>query len=321
MNRAALAAAMLLLLAPMRAGAAPVHFEGAASTYTATSSLAPTVTAQNPQPGARLRTFFPQFSATIRTQAGAPLRRESLHFFVDGADVSAAAAFNANIVTYMPRSRIAPGWHDVFLEGTDAAGRQFSDAWVFESVAPDWDNGEPPAQYGFIPAGSPDYGGFMHFVFIAPTDGVARLQLCGLPEFTFLHVRLSPVFFVTVPLNAFGGFSPFFDCEAGAFFTPFEDFDTVFIPVPLTIAGPGVSPNVPGQPSNAVPRYTQPVYRTPEYPANTLPRANSTYPYVRGAQVPAANVPRVSIPRINIPRSTEPVMRAPAPQPHASPRV
>lgn len=312
MNRAALAAAIAFTLAPASALGTSVHVEGTASTYTATSALAPTVTAQNPAPGARLRTFFPQFSATILTHASAPLRRSSLHFFVDGADVTQSATFSANIVSYLPRRHILPGWHDVFVEGADTAGRRFSDAWVFESLAPDVDDAEPATQFGFIPVGSPDFGGFMHFVLIAPSDGFAQLQLCGLPEFRFIHVRLSPVFFVTIPVDTFGGFSPFLDCNAGAFFTPFDDFNPVFIPVQLNIAGPGVTPNIPVQPSSAAPRYTQPVYRRTEYPVTSVPRAST--PVYR-----APAVPKVSVPRINIPRVTEPVIRAPAPRPRASP--
>lgn len=311
MNRAALAAAIAFTLAPASAPAASVHLDGAASTYTATSNLAPTVTAQNPEPGARLRTFFPQFSATIRTHTSAPLRRGSVHLFVDGADVTQSATVSANVFSYLPRTRVSPGWHDVFVEGADTAGRRFSDAWVFESLAPDLDDVEPSGQFGFIPVGSPDIGGFMHFVLIAPSDGFAQLQLCGLPEFSFIHVRLSPVFFVTIPVNTFGGFSPFIDCDAGAFFTPFDDFNPVFIPVQLNIAGPGVSPNIPNQSSSGAARYTQPVYRRAEYPVRAVPRSST--PVYRAPQVPAA-----SIPRVNIPRTTEPIMRAPAPQPRAS---
>lgn len=319
MNRAALAATVILALTPVSAPAAAVHHEGRASTYTATSPLAPAVIAQEPSPGARLRTFFPEFSATIRTQTSAPLRRGSLHFFVDGTDVTQSSTFSANVVSYMPRRHIAPGWHDVFIEGADTAGREFSDAWVFESLAPDWDDAEAAPQFGFIPVGNPDFGGFMHFVLISPDDGFARLQLCGLPEFSFIHVRLSPVFFVTIPVNTFGGFSPFFDCDAGAFFTPFDDFNPVFIPVRMNIAGPGVAPNIPTQPSTSTPRYTQPVYRRGEQPAVALPRTNGATPVYRAPQIPAANIPRANIPRPNIPRTIEPVTRD-APQPRASSR-
>jgi hypothetical protein len=254
--------------------AATVHIVNGASTYTASSVHAPTVTNQNPLPGSRMRTFFPQFSARIDTHGRAPLKRASVHLFVDGMDVTPAAALTQNTVTYLPRTRVSSGWHDVFLEGSDTAGQTFSDAWVFELQAPDFAGVEPISPgFGFFPVGSPQFGGFMHFVLIAPADGFAALQLCGIPQIAFVHVSLSPVFFLTVPVAFDDGFSPFFGCNVGALFSPFNgfnQFNTVFIPLPLGIAGPNVQPNIP-IPQSGEARQLLPVYRRGELPMTTAP--------------------------------------------------
>jgi hypothetical protein len=253
--------------------AATVQVVNGASTYTASSVHAPAVTNLSPVPGSHLRTFYPQFSARIDTRGRAPLSRASVRLFVDGMDVTPAAAITQNTVTYLPRTRVSSGWHDVFLEGSDTAGQKFSDAWVFQLEAPDF-NAEPVnAGFGFFPVGNPEFGGFMHFVLIAPGDGFAALQLCGIPQIAFVHVRLSPVFFLTVPVSIDDGFSPFFGCNVGALFSPFNgfnQFNTVFIPLPLAIAGPGVQPNIP-IPQSGHARQLQPVYRSAELPVTTAP--------------------------------------------------
>lgn len=273
-----MAVALLLILAPSISAAAPVHLISGATNYTATSAHAPTVSNLAPIPGSRVRTFYPQFSATIDTHGGSEVERRSLRLFVDGMEVTASAAITQNTVTYLPHSRVSSGWHDVFLEGADTAGRKFSDAWVFELLPPD--TGIEPATggFGFFPVGSPDFGGFMHFVLIAPTDGFADLQLCGIPQLAFVHVRLSPVFFLTVPVTFENGFSPFFGCNVGAFFSPFNGFNqfgTVFLPLPLEIAGPNVQPNIVLPPSGEA-RQLQPVYRRTEFPLNTAPALPQT---------------------------------------------
>jgi hypothetical protein len=243
MKRAAVALGAALAFAPANVTAAPVHTVTGASSYYASSALAPSVSDQNPEPGARLRTFYPQFSATIRTH-GEGLRHGTLHFYVDGVEVTAYTSFAGGVVTYIPRDRVAPGWHDVFLEGADAAGRTFSDSWVFESLPPDTDTDETYAYgYGVIPSGVPALfpGDFIHYFFIAPDDGVAFLRFCGLGQFPFVHVPLSPVFFVTVPVPFDGAFAPFAGCNPSVFFSPFNQFTTSFIPVPFAIAGPGIT--------------------------------------------------------------------------------
>jgi hypothetical protein len=269
--------------------AAIVHVVSGASTYTATSAHAPTVINQNPPPGSHLRTFYPQFSATIDTHGRAPLKPGSVHVFVDGIDVTAGAAISQNTVAYVPRARISSGWHDVFLEGADTAGQKFSDAWVFQLQAPDVNVPPVDSGFGFFPVGSPQFGGFVHFVLIAPTDGFATLQLCGIPQVAFVHVRLSPVFFLTVPVNIVDGFSPFFGCNVGAFFSPFNgfnQFNNVFIPLPLAIAGPTVQPNIPIPPVGQA-RGLMPVYRSAA-PQSVMTTPRNIMPIYRTMPMPYA---------------------------------
>ena len=279
-----------------------ISLTGGASNYTASSARAPTVSNQAPIPGSRVRTFFPQFSATIDTHGRAPLNRGSLHLFLDGMDVTGSAGMTQNIVTYQPRTRVSGGWHDVFLEGADTAGQKFSDAWVFELTPPDTGIEPIAGGFGFFPVGNPDFGGFVHFVLFAPTEGFAQLQLCGIPQIQFVHVISSPVFFVTVPVAIGTGFSPFFGCNVGAFFSPFNgfnQFNTVFLPIPIGIAGPGVQPNIP-LPASEEARRTMPVYRSAEFPlmsapAPALPQTaisspRSIMPIYRAMPLP--NVPR-----------------------------
>jgi hypothetical protein len=325
MKRAALAVALLLTFAPAIAPAAPVHVVGAASNYTASSSRAPTVTSLVPVPGSRVRSFYPQFSATIDTHGRAPLNRASVHLFVDGMDVSASASLTQNTLTYLPRVRVSSGWHDVFLEGADTAGQKFSNAWVFILQPPDVDIDPVTGGFGFFPVGSPQFG-FMHFVLIAPTDGFAALQLCGIPQLAFVHVRLSPVFFVTVPVTIGNGFSPFFGCDVGAFFSPFGQFtqiNPVFIPLPIGIAGPNVQPNIP-LPQSAQTRRTLPMNRAPEIPVMGAPAPQMFVGTPRNAMptyrtMPLPNAP-VALPgmrtapstTVSGTRATLPMYRTPA---------
>ena len=77
----------LALLWPMQAAASAASAVQGASTYQASSSRAPSVRDLLPAPGSMLKAFFPRFSATLQTH-GAPLRRQSIHLYVDGRDVS-----------------------------------------------------------------------------------------------------------------------------------------------------------------------------------------------------------------------------------------
>jgi hypothetical protein len=337
MKRAALAVFLAMTLAPSSALAvrtAAVRTVSSASTYTASSSRAPTVHSQSPYPGSRQRTFFPQFAATIDAR-NAPVNRSSVHLYVDGQDVTASTSVTENTVNYMPRARVGAGWHDVFLEGADTAGQTFSDAWVFQSEAPDV-NDPPPTTGGFafFPAGGTHFAqgnDFMHFFFLSPFNGIPTLQLCGFSQLGFIHVAFTPVFFTTVPLTFGDGFSPFIGCNAGVFFTPFTPFNginTVFLPVtpipPIGIAGPQVTPNIPitqGVQRTMQPgivRYGMPLPVT----GGTMPSATTAigsprtitpiYPAIRNYPAP------MTAPQIGVPRSALPVMRMPMPAMPAS---
>jgi hypothetical protein len=325
MKCTALAVAMVLTFAPAIAQAMTVHAVSAASNYIATSARAPTVANLFPVPGSRVRSFYPQFSATIDTHGRAPLNRSSVHLFVDGMDVTAAASLTQNTLTYLPRVRVSSGWHDVFLEGADTAGQKFSNAWVFILQPPDVDIDPVTGGFGFFPVGNPDFG-FMHFVLLAPTDGFAALQLCGIPQLAFVHVRLSPVFFVTVPVTIGNGFSPFFGCDVGAFFSPFgqiAQISPVFIPLPIGIAGPNVQPNIPFPQSSQ--RATLPMNRAPEIPLMAAPAPQamigtprSVIPIYRRAPLPGAPVVSPGMraapsATVSGTRATLPVVRAVAP--------
>jgi hypothetical protein len=291
MKRAAVAIVAAFAFVPANAMATPVHAVTGASSYYASSAEAPSVTNQNPAPGTRLRTFYPQFSATIQAH-GAGLRQKTLHLFVDGGDVTPYSSFSGDTLSYVPRDRIAPGWHDVFLEGADSTGRTFSDSWVFESLAPDTDVDEDYAATGFgvVPSGFPTLfpGDFMHYFFIAPDDGFAFLRFCGLTQFNFVHIRFSPVFFVTVPVG-FGAFSPFLNCSSpSVLFSPFGQFTNVFVPVPFAIAGPNIT----------MPRQQRPW------------QFRGMQPGIRRAEVPGAFSAPAGIYR---PRAPLPVMSVPHP--------
>lgn len=294
----------------------------AASAYYTGSAGAPTVENQNPQPGGRLRTYFPQFFAAIVTHGGAPLRKESLHLSVDGTDVTASSSVSASTVSYIPRARLSAGWHDVFLEGADTAGRSFSDAWAFQSEAPDGINiTNPDSGLQVVQSGDPrSSGGFTHLFFTSPADGSALLQLCGFPAISFVHVRLSPVFFITVPVQFAGGFVPFGGCAPQVLFSPFGGFGSIFIPVQIGGAGPGFFHHH----HHHWPRSTMPVVRAAEpslpvisggvpgamrtAPVMVMPRV--TMPQVR---MPAVSVPHVIVPRITVPHISVPHASVPIP--------
>jgi len=249
----------------------------------ASSSFArlPSVILKQPTPGARLRTYFPILSATVQ-RANA----NSLHLFVDGQDVTTSASVSAGRLQYVPRDRMRAGWHDVFVEGTGKNNRPFSDSWVFQTETPDGTWASSPADgFEFFPGGGSTFfpGNFMHFFLIAPSDGFAVLQLCGLGQFPFEHQPFSPVFFITVPVPV-ATFNPFLNCQVAALFTPLDGFDTVFVPLPDEI-------DIFSNRRQMVMRRTTPVYRAPEQPVVTAPSATTftgrtTIPIYRAQPLP-----------------------------------
>lgn len=308
-----LAAFLLAAAAPgvTLAATSAVSAQNGASTYTATSALAPTVRDLNPSPGDTVKAFFPRFTATIDTHGRAPLRRQSLRLYVDGTNVTSMASFDGNTIAYSPRAHLQAGWHDAFLEASDTQNHAFGAAWVFRSEDPDIDT--PLAGDGgfaFVPVG--DGGPFTHVFLISPFDGFGDLQLCG-GEFPLLRAGFSPVFFVTVPVT-FG--TVLAGCSPGLFFTPFApglgQLNPVFFP--FEIAGPGIFQH-PGFPHRRHPMITgMPVYRTAPamsaYPNVPVIRGGYTNaPVVRGyPAVPAVR----GYPNVPVMRGAMPLGRAPA---------
>lgn len=322
-----------LMLGPARAFASPSAQPGEldpGSAYYTGASGAPAVANQNPRPGSRLRTYFPQFFAAIVTHGGSPLRRDSLHLSVDGTDVTASASITDGAVSYIPRTRMPAGWHDVFLEGSDTSGKAFSDAWAFQSEAPDGVNiTNPGSGLQVVESGAARDGGFAHLFFTSPSDGSALLQLCGFPALAFVHIRLSPVFFITVPFQFAGGFEPFGGCAPQVLFSPFGGLGSIFIPLQIGGAGPGFFHHHHHH-HHYWPRSTMPVVRNAEpslpvvtgampvmaVPQGTMPRV--TMPRVTMPQVrmPAVSVPHVSVPHLSVPHISVPHPAVPLPHSH-----
>jgi hypothetical protein len=318
------------VFAPAGAGASNVSAAGGASTYRATSPLAPNVRNLNPEPGTTVRAFFPRVSATIQTSAGSALRASSLKLFVDGKDVSGGLTFSGETLAFVPRAHLQPGWHDVFLEGSDTANHAFSEAWVFRSSDPDIDLPiNDDGGFAFLPVGL--HGPFTHFFLVSPFDGFGLVQLCGF-EVPLTHANGTPVFFVTVPVTLG---TVLLNCSPGLVFTPFQagigQLNPVFFPI--EVAGPQFfttaqrahdpmittrstmpvyrTSTVPVYRTSTMPVYrssTMPVYRSstmPVYRASTMPvYRSSTMPVYRAAGLPTAGsaiIPSVSIPQPSIP--------------------
>lgn len=273
----------------------------AASTYQATSPLAPGVRDLSPAPGTTVKAFFPRFSATITT-SGQPLQRRSLHIYVDGRDVTAWAAVTADSVQYVPRERLRAGWHDAFVEGTDVAGRAFSDGWVFKTQDPDIDLPSDDDGFAFLPAAAQN-APFTHFFLVSPFDGFGLVQLCGL-QFPMTRVTGTPVFFVTVPVTLG---TVLLGCTPGVVFTPFQagigELNPIFFPIeaagPRFFGGVGhqhgrrhpLTPGMTSMPAYrtapALPVYRPvpavPVYRAPPMP---MPMPVRRSPVIRQPHVP-----------------------------------
>jgi len=318
--------ALMLAIMPLRSHASPVSAMQGASTYEASSSLAPGVRNLTPAPGTTLKAFFPRLSATLETH-GAPLRSNSLHLYVDGKDVTARATVNADSVAYVPQERLHAGWHDVFLEGSDSANNAFSQAWIFRSQNPDIEEPIEDNQFAFVPVGR--HGRFAHFFLVSPFDGFGLLQLCGF-EFPLHRAGTAPVFFVTVPITLG---TALLGCNPGLSFTPFQAGIGVLNPIffPIEIAGPGIFQNggdhhrrhplsttapaygvraysTPGMPvyqTQAMPIYRtstgMPIYRTSTGMPVLGSPVRAAAPPRTGSALPALSIPQPSIPRPPIP--------------------
>ena len=278
---------------------APLNALAGASTYRATSPLAPVVRDLAPMPGTSVRAFFPRLSATIQTRGNA-LRATSLRLYLDGNDVSKSISLSGNALSFVPRERLQAGWHDVFLEGSDTANHSFSQAWIFASTDPDVDLpiGDD-AGFAFVPVGL--NGPFTHFFLISPFEGFGLVQLCGL-EVPLLRANGTPVFFVTVPVTLG---SALLDCNPGLVFTPFQagigQLNPIFFPI--EIAGPGIANGAPPGRHPLTPAHTMPVYRAPAIPVS----GTSAIPVYRSSAIPVYQSTTMPVYR----SSVMPVYRAP----------
>ena len=288
---------LALVLAPAHASAASQSVVSGASTYQATSPLAPEVRDLVPAPGTTIRAFFPRLSATIQTR-GETLRVNSLRLYVDGKDVTAGMSRAGNTIAFVPHEHLQAGWHDVFVEGSDLADHSFSEAWVFRSTNLDVDL--PLAGddgFAFLPVGL--QGPFTHFLLVSPFDGFGFVQFCNF-EFPLARANGTPVFFVTVPVTLG---TALLGCNPGLVFTPFQagigQLNPVFFPI--EIAGPGFFDHParrhPLAPTTAMPVYrsAMPVYRSamPVYRTNIMPvyRSTSTMPAYRTQTMPIYRAP------------------------------
>jgi hypothetical protein len=281
-------------------------------------------------PGTTVRAFFPRLSATIQTHGNA-LRANSVRLYLDGNDVSKDVSLSGDTLSFVPRERLQAGWHDVFVEGSDAANHSFSEAWIFQSTDPDIDlplSGDDG--FAFFPVGL--HGPFTHFFLVSPFDGFGLVQLCGL-EVPLVRANGTPVFFVTVPVTLG---TALLDCNPGLVFTPFQagigQLNPIFFPI--EIAGPGIVNGAPRGRHPLTPAHTMPVYRAPTIPVyrtSTLPVYRTTTmpvyrgsampvypapgaPPVRPAAVPAAphvSVPHVSVPHVSVPHVSIPQVYIP----------
>lgn len=305
---AAAACALGAVLAPICAHAS-ASTASEASTYTASSAAAPQVRDLNPAPGSTLKAFFPQFSARIDTHGGVPVRRESVHLYVDGTDVTSSASIDADTISYIPHQHLHAGWHDAFLEGSDAANRTFSDGWVFQTQSPDFEAPLNEQNFSIVRAGATAHrhAGFIHFFLFAPFDGVGLLQLCGF-DVPFLRAGGAPVFFVTVPVTLG---TALLGCEPEVEFTPFGIGQVEPIFFPLEIAGPSFFQNNDThhrrRPLNALSTPAFGTYGSPAYRTTTMPAyPTTTMPVYRTPAVPVygtSAMPLYRAPGINVPRN------------------
>jgi hypothetical protein len=227
--------------------------------------------------------------------------------------VTAAATLKSDRISYMPREHVSAGWHDVFLEGKDAASRTFSEAWVFRTDDPDIDDPAGFDSFGFLPIGvvpgvnSP----FMHFFFVSPFEGVGLVQLCGFTA-PLVQAGATPVFFVTVPVTLG---SVLLGCTPGIAFTPFGFAQVTPIFFPLQIAGPNIFQNptrrrIQNGVQGPVSRSGVPVHRMPVMPVNRMPvMPVNRMPVMPVNRMPVMPVNRTPVMPVN--RTMIPIYRMP----------
>ncbi|MDQ2681416.1 MAG: copper amine oxidase N-terminal domain-containing protein [Candidatus Eremiobacteraeota bacterium] len=287
------------------------------------SGLAPTVVDQEPAPNQRLTTTQPTISATIARHGGPAVI--STNLFVDGNDVSSQTKFDGSILSYVPRDRLAAGWHNVFVHGADENGLSFDSSWSFSSPDPQYGYNSYPAYsqgFQFYANGPTTFypGQYMNFVLIAPPGGYATLQLCNGWQYPFSNYSSGNFYQITQAVP-WGYSYPY--CNATAIYTGWNGQET-YVPIPIYIAiytRPTPAPPIPQPTGTPGYRNTTPVGRRPETtptpspvpsPRRTMP---TPHPIILRTPPPRARVTpiprRVSPPIVPRPR--------PKPQPKATP--
>ncbi|MEO6913476.1 MAG: stalk domain-containing protein [Candidatus Baltobacteraceae bacterium] len=281
------------------------------------SPSAPSVIRRVPEPNQLLNGEYPTISATFARHGGPQIT--STHMFVDGNDVSSLTSFDGETISYVPPDRLAAGWHNVFVEGTDAIGQRFDSSWSFDASGP---------QFGYDPyAGSNGFqfyangpttfypGDFMNFVLIAPPGGYAALQLCNGWQYPFSNYSSGNFYQITQPVP-FGYSYPY--CNAVAIYTGWNGQQT-YIPIPVIVAiytQPAPQPVwAPAPQPGATPTFRRisPVGRRPE--ATPVPITAR-----RIVPLPVKPLPVRIIPRPITPRpEPRPIILPHPPQPRASP--
>jgi hypothetical protein len=89
-----------------------------------------TLTNVLPQRGQSVSARRPEIEATF---AGGTVDPNSLHIYLDGADVTNGATRSPRGFTYSPQSPLQAGEHQVRVTGTDSNGGSFNRAWRFSS--------------------------------------------------------------------------------------------------------------------------------------------------------------------------------------------
>lgn len=190
------------------------------------------VTGLTPAPDAPVNSAYPTISATLDRAAAVP---GSVSLTVDGQDVTQFAAFDGSTITYLPRSGLARGLHTVVFSGKTAAQQPFSAQWSFTTdlAAPPDASAFDPAQFRFYTSGPASYssGDWLHFVLVAPPNGTAEVQVCGLGQFPMIGTPQSEMYTGSIPAPP-GVWIP--SCQVTAVYTSWNGTRT-YVPVPVYI--------------------------------------------------------------------------------------
>ncbi len=200
----------------------------------ATAQTVP-VSALDPPADATIATAYPTISASLGSANAA---RADVTLTLDGQDVTAPASFDGSTITFMPRTGLARGTHQVAFTGRTDAGRSFSASWSFATTlaAPPDPGPDLYTDYGYrfyVDGANAFYpGDWMHFVLVAPPGGSAVLQLCGLGyQYGFWNGGYGATYQadVAAPL---GYWLP--SCQVTAIYTSWNGART-YVPIPLFV--------------------------------------------------------------------------------------